>query len=99
LDILGVYLLLLAFAGARKAQRPDAARGAFSQSNCFAVMINLLDSHWIVLTPSGWLYLIVVAESVRYSYPGEAPSPRPPQRSDSSGLDRDRGASSAAGNP
>ncbi|PWT80159.1 MAG: hypothetical protein C5B58_12190 [Acidobacteria bacterium] len=43
----------------------------------FAVLINLVDSHWFVLTPFWLLYLMVVAESVRYSYLSGAPSPAP----------------------
>lgn len=35
----------------------------------FAVMINLLDSHWLVLSHFWLLYLIVVAESVLYTWP------------------------------
>lgn len=43
----------------------------------FAVMINLLDSNWLVLTHFWLLYLILVAESVRYCWPIRASSPAP----------------------
>lgn len=43
----------------------------------FALMINLLDSNWIVLTHFWLLYLVAVVESVRYALPGSAPSPAP----------------------
>jgi O-antigen ligase len=43
----------------------------------FAVLINLLDSNWLTITHFWLLYLIVVAESVRYSLPSTAPSPAP----------------------
>jgi len=43
----------------------------------FAVMINLLDSNWLVLTHFWLLYLIIVAESVYYSWPIRASSPAP----------------------
>jgi O-antigen ligase len=42
-----------------------------------AVLINLVDSHWLTLTHFWMLYLIVVAESVRYLLPSGAPSPVP----------------------
>jgi O-antigen ligase len=41
----------------------------------FAVLSNLLDSSWLTLTHFWLLYLIVVAESVRYSWPSETPRP------------------------
>jgi hypothetical protein len=37
-------------------------------------MINLLDSNWLVLDHFWLLYLIVVAESVRFSLANKAPS-------------------------
>jgi exopolysaccharide production protein ExoQ len=43
----------------------------------FAVLINLLDSNWIELTHFWLLYLIVVAETVRYSWPSRVRSPAP----------------------
>jgi exopolysaccharide production protein ExoQ len=43
----------------------------------FAVLINLLDSNWLAITHFWLLYLIVVAESVRYSLPSKASSPAP----------------------
>jgi exopolysaccharide production protein ExoQ len=43
----------------------------------FAVMSNLVDSGWIQLTHFWLLFLIVVAESVRYSWPNVVSSPAP----------------------
>jgi len=43
----------------------------------FAALINLLDSNWLAITHFWLLYLIVVAESVRYSLPSKASSPAP----------------------
>jgi O-antigen ligase len=43
----------------------------------FAVLINLLDSNWLAITHFWLLYLIIVAESVRYSLPSKASSPVP----------------------
>jgi exopolysaccharide production protein ExoQ len=59
-------------------RRKDPVRAwCFLSFELLAILINLLDSHWLTLTPSWLLYLIVVAESVRYSYPSGAPSPAP----------------------
>jgi hypothetical protein len=41
IDILGIHLLLIAFAGAREAHRP-VARVVFSLNQLFAVLMNLL---------------------------------------------------------
>jgi exopolysaccharide production protein ExoQ len=61
-----------------RVRRKDPVRAwCFLSIELFAVLINLLDSHWIVLTHFWFLYLIVVAESVRYSGPSGAPSPSP----------------------
>ena len=61
-----------------RVRRKDPMRAwCFLSIELFAVMINFLDSHWIVLTHFWFLYLIVVAESVRYSYPSETPSRAP----------------------
>jgi exopolysaccharide production protein ExoQ len=58
--------------------RKDPVRAwCFLSIELFAVLINFLDSHWVVLSHFWLLYLIVVAESVRYSYPSRAPSPAP----------------------
>jgi exopolysaccharide production protein ExoQ len=43
----------------------------------FAVLTNLLDSSFLTLGHFWLLYLIVVAESVRYSWPSRVPSPAP----------------------
>jgi exopolysaccharide production protein ExoQ len=59
-------------------RRKDPMRAwCFLSIELFAVMINLLDSNWIVLTNFWLLYLIVVAESVRYSLPSGAPFSAP----------------------
>jgi len=49
----------------------------FLSIQLFALLINLLDSNWIVLTHFWLMYLIVVAESIRYSWPSTAPSLAP----------------------
>jgi O-antigen ligase len=41
----------------------------------FVVLINLLDSSWLVLTHLWLLYLVVVAESVRFSWLSAVPAP------------------------
>jgi exopolysaccharide production protein ExoQ len=38
----------------------------------FAALINLLDTHWLTLTHFWLLYLVIVAESVRFSLPATA---------------------------
>ena len=61
-----------------RVRRIDPVRAWFFLSvQLFAVLINLLDSNWIVLDHFWFLYLIVVAESVRYSWPSRALSPAP----------------------
>jgi len=61
-----------------RVRRIDPVRAWFFLSfELFAVLINLLDSNWLVLEHFWLLYLIVVAESVRYSLPSRAPSPAP----------------------
>jgi hypothetical protein len=61
-----------------RVRRKDPVRAWFFLSiELYAVLINLLDTHWIVLTFFWLLYLIVVAESVRYSYPSGARAPAP----------------------
>jgi hypothetical protein len=76
LDILGVYLLLVAFAGARERKDPLRA-GNFLLVELFAVLINLLDSNWLEVTHFWLVYLIVVAESVLCSLPSRVPSSAP----------------------
>jgi exopolysaccharide production protein ExoQ len=59
-------------------RRKDPVRAWFFLSfELFAVLINLVDSNWLSLTNFWLLYLIVVAESVRYSWPSGLPSPAP----------------------
>jgi exopolysaccharide production protein ExoQ len=54
-------------------RRKDPVRAwGFLSIQLFAVMINLLDSNWLVLTHFWLLYLIVVAESVHYTWPMRA---------------------------
>ena len=59
-----------------RVRRKDPMRAWFYLSlELFAVLSNLIDSSWLVLTHFWPLYLIVVAESVRYSWPARARSP------------------------
>ena len=61
-----------------RVRRIDPVRAwGFLSIELFAVLSNLLDSSWLILTHFWLLYLIVVAESVRYSLPSKAPSPAP----------------------
>jgi exopolysaccharide production protein ExoQ len=61
-----------------RVRRKDPVRAwCFLSFELFAVLINLVDSNWLQLTDFWLLYLIVVAESVRYSLPSRAPSPAP----------------------
>lgn len=61
-----------------RVRRKDPLRAWFYLSlELFAVLSNLLDSSWLVLTHFWPLYLIVVAESVRYSWPSGLRSPGP----------------------
>jgi O-antigen ligase len=59
-----------------RVRRKDPVRAwCFLSIQLFAMMINLLDSNWLVLTHFWFLYLIVVAESIHLSWPSKAPSP------------------------
>ena len=61
-----------------RVRRKDPARAwCFLSIELFALLDNLLDSGWLTLTHFWVLYLILVAESVRYSWPSKAPSPVP----------------------
>jgi hypothetical protein len=61
-----------------RVRRIDPVRAwCFLSIQLFAAMVNLLDSNWLVLTHFWLLYLIVVAEAVRYSLPNRALSPAP----------------------
>jgi O-antigen ligase len=61
-----------------RVRRKDPVRAWFYLSlELFAVLSNLIDSSWLVLTHFWPLYLIVVAESVRYSWPSRVRSPAP----------------------
>jgi exopolysaccharide production protein ExoQ len=58
-------------------RRIDPVRAwVFLSSMLFASLINLLDSSWFVLNTIWIIYLIVVAESVRYSRPSKLLHPR-----------------------
>ncbi len=51
-------------------RRKDPVRAwLFLSIALFAALINLLDTHWLTLTHFWLLYLVVVAESVRFSFP------------------------------
>jgi exopolysaccharide production protein ExoQ len=59
-----------------RVRRIDPVRAwLFLSLQLFAVLINLLDTSWLTLTHFWVLYLIVVAESVRYSLPSEVGVP------------------------
>jgi exopolysaccharide production protein ExoQ len=61
-----------------RVRRKDPVRAWFFLSfELFAVLINLLDSNWLTLSHFWLLFLIVVAESVRYSWSSMAPTPGP----------------------
>jgi len=61
-----------------RVRRIDPVRAWYFLSiELFAVLINLLDSNWVVLEQFWLLYLIVVAESIRYSWQSRVPSPAP----------------------
>jgi exopolysaccharide production protein ExoQ len=61
-----------------RVRRRDPGRArCFLSVELFALLDNLLDSSWLTLTHFWLLYLIVVAESVRYSLPSRSPSPAP----------------------
>jgi O-antigen ligase len=60
-----------------RVRRKDPLRAWFFLSfELFAVLVNLLDSNWLTLTHFWLLHLMVVAESVRYSWQS-TPSPAP----------------------
>ena len=53
-----------------KVWRKDPVRGWFFLSlELFAILINLLDSNWFALSHFWLLFLVVVAELIRYSWP------------------------------
>jgi len=61
-----------------RVRRKDPVRAWYFLSiELFAALINLLDSNWLVLEHFWFLYLIVVAESVRCSLPSRGPVPAP----------------------
>ena len=61
-----------------RVRRKDPVRAWYFLSfGLFGALINLVDSYWLSLTSFWLVYLLVVAESVRYSLPSEAPSPVP----------------------
>jgi exopolysaccharide production protein ExoQ len=61
-----------------RVRRNDPMRAwCFLSVELFAGLDNLLDSSWLTLTHFWLLYLVVVAESIRYSRPKMASSPAP----------------------
>jgi O-antigen ligase len=61
-----------------RVRRKDSRRAwCFLSIELFLLLDNLLDSSWLTLWHYWLVYLIVVAESVRYSWPSRAPSPAP----------------------
>jgi O-antigen ligase len=61
----------------RVRRRDPILAWCFLSFELFGLLINLTDSHWLVLAHFWLLYLIVVAESVRYSWPIRSASPAP----------------------
>jgi O-antigen ligase len=61
-----------------RVRRKDPVRAWFFLSfELFGLMINLIDTNWLALDHFWLLYLIVVAETVRYSWPSQVASPAP----------------------
>jgi exopolysaccharide production protein ExoQ len=61
-----------------RVRRKDPVRAWYFLSfELFGLLINLTDSNWLVLDAFWLLYIIVVAESVRYSYPSRSSLPAP----------------------
>jgi O-antigen ligase len=61
-----------------RVRRKDPALAWFFLSfELFGLLINLLDSNWFALEHFWMLYLVVVAESVRYAWPRQVASPAP----------------------
>jgi O-antigen ligase len=59
-----------------RVRRVDPVRAwLYLSVELFAVLINLLDSSWLVLTHFWLLYIIVVAESIRFSWLSTVPAP------------------------
>jgi exopolysaccharide production protein ExoQ len=59
-----------------RVRRRDPVRAWVYLSNMlFALLINLLDTHWLVFSTVWMICLISVAESVRYSWPSKLPQP------------------------
>lgn len=57
-------------------RRKDPVRAwCFLSIALFAVLINLLDTHWLTLTHFWLLYLVIVAESVQFSLPAKTALP------------------------
>jgi hypothetical protein len=80
IDILGIFLVFIysSLHLLERVRRTDPLRAwCFLSIELFAVLINLLDSNWLALDHFWLLYLIVVAESVRYSWPSRLSAPTP----------------------
>jgi O-antigen ligase len=59
-----------------RVRRQDPVRAwCYLSIELFALLINLLDSNWLVLNPLWILYLLVVVESVRFSLDGKVADP------------------------
>jgi O-antigen ligase len=57
-----------------RVRRRDPVRAWFYLSNMlFALLINLVDSHWLVFSTVWMIWLVMVAEAVRYSWPSKLP--------------------------
>jgi exopolysaccharide production protein ExoQ len=57
-------------------RRKDPVRAwLYLSIGMFAIFINLLDSNWLGLNSIWILYLLVVAETVRFSLPSKVPNP------------------------
>lgn len=61
-----------------RVRRKDPVRAWFFLAiELFAILNNMLDSSWVTLTQLWFVYLMIVAESVRYSLPSGALLPGP----------------------
>ena len=57
----------------RVRRKAPARAWCYLSIELFAILINLTDSSWLVLDPVWMLYLIVVAEAVRFVLPSKVP--------------------------
>jgi exopolysaccharide production protein ExoQ len=61
-----------------RVRRKDPVRAWVYLSNMlFALLINFIDSHWLVFSTVWMIWLVMVAEAVRYSWPSKVPVTTP----------------------